>query len=181
MFGPTWKTARPVVFDLTQLRDVELNYSVHEKELLVIIHTLKKWCVNLLGNKILVYTDHRTLENFNSQKDLSRCQLCWQEFMSQYEMKIIYIKGEDNTMADTLSRIPANSFPDEAIVPAMVHEVWSDNSVSAILKVTMDRLVLNEIIKGYKSDLFCMKLSGAGMKGIQKINELWYSRYSDNA
>jgi len=29
------------------------------------------------------------------------------EFMSQYDAKIVYVKGEDNTIADTLSRLPA--------------------------------------------------------------------------
>ena len=28
------------------------------------------------------------------------------EFMSQYDAKIVYIKGEDNTVADALSRLP---------------------------------------------------------------------------
>jgi hypothetical protein len=56
---------------------------------------------------------HRTLENFDTQKDLSRRQLRWQEFLSQYDMSITYIRGEDNTVADALSRLPPNCFPDE--------------------------------------------------------------------
>lgn len=77
-FGSTWESAHPVTFDSMQLKNTEKNYLVHEKELLVIIHALKKWWSDLLGNKIFLYTDHRTLENFDTQKDLSRQQLCWQ-------------------------------------------------------------------------------------------------------
>jgi len=29
--------------------------------------------------------------------------LQWQEFLSQYDMTITYIRGEDNTVADALS------------------------------------------------------------------------------
>jgi hypothetical protein len=101
--GATWETACPVAFDSMQLKGAELNYPVHEKEMLAIIRALKKWRSDLLGVPILVYTDHRTLENFNTQKDLSCRQLRWQEYLSQYEMTVVYIRGEDNTVADALS------------------------------------------------------------------------------
>ena len=55
-------------------KGAELNYPVHEKEVLAVIRALKKWRVDLLGSPFFVYTDHKTLENFLSQKDLSRRQ-----------------------------------------------------------------------------------------------------------
>jgi hypothetical protein len=70
-WGPTWETTRPVAFDLMQLKDAQKNYPVHEKEMLAIVRALKKWHSDLLGSEFIVYTDHRTLENFDSQKDLS--------------------------------------------------------------------------------------------------------------
>jgi hypothetical protein len=33
-FGPTWESARPVAFDSKTMKAAELNYPVHEKELL---------------------------------------------------------------------------------------------------------------------------------------------------
>ena len=65
---------RPVTFDSVTLKATQLNYPVHKKEMLAIVHALIKWCTNLLGSLIIIYTDHHTLENFNTQKDLS----CWQ-------------------------------------------------------------------------------------------------------
>jgi hypothetical protein len=70
--GPTPQTARPVAFDSMQLRDAQLNYPVHEKELLAIVRALKKWRIELLGTPFTVYTDHRTLEKFLTQRELSR-------------------------------------------------------------------------------------------------------------
>jgi len=42
-FGKTWETARPVAFDSMTFKGAELNYLVHEKELLAIMRALKKW------------------------------------------------------------------------------------------------------------------------------------------
>ena len=98
--------AHPVAFDSMQLNDAQKCYPIHEKELLAIIHALKKWRADLLGGPISIFTDHRTLENFDMQRDLSRRQARWQEFMAQFEMKIYYVKGEDNMVADALSCLP---------------------------------------------------------------------------
>jgi len=86
-------------------KGAELNYPIHEKELLAIIRALKKWHVDLLSSPFLIYMDHKTLENFNTQKDLSCCQALWMELMSQYDAKIVYIKGDDNCVADALSQL----------------------------------------------------------------------------
>ncbi len=107
-WGPTWETARPVAYDSMQLKGAQLHYPVHEKELLGIVRALKKWRADLLGNQFEVFTDHRTLENFQTQKALSRCQARWMEEMAQFDMSINYIRGEDNTIADALSRLPDN-------------------------------------------------------------------------
>jgi hypothetical protein len=73
-FGPTWESARPVAFDSMQLSAPQRNYPVHEKELLAIVRALEKWRNELLGYPVTVYTDHRTLEYFNTQQHLSRRQ-----------------------------------------------------------------------------------------------------------
>ena len=105
-FGPTWETARPVAFDSTSLKEAELNYPVHEKELLAIMRALRKWRVDLIGSPFLVYTDHKTLLNFETQRDMSRRQCRWMEELSAYDCKFVYVKGEDNSVADSLSRFP---------------------------------------------------------------------------
>jgi RNase H-like domain found in reverse transcriptase len=144
-FGPTWETARPVAFDSMQLKGPQLNYPVHEQELLAI---LQRWRVDLLGAKFEIYTDHRTIENFDTQKDLSRRQARWTEFLSQYIYDIHYVKGEDNTVADALSRLPV---VDEAVPPKPVN-------ISAIFSIPSDPELLKEIRGGYKDDPFKAKI-----------------------
>ena len=59
--------------------------------------------IDLLGSPFFIYTNHKTLENFNIQKDLSHHQARWMEFMSQFDAKVVYIKGKENSVADALS------------------------------------------------------------------------------
>jgi hypothetical protein len=146
-----------------QLKGAEKNYPVHKKELLMIICALNKWCSDLLGMPIFVYTDHHTLENFDSQKDLSHQQLCWQEFMSKYDMSIVYIHGEDNTVAHTLSQLPPNCFPDRQ-TPI--------NAINAVLSIETDNSVLQKIKSGYLTDEFCLRVASSSMKGWQQSNSL---------
>jgi hypothetical protein len=143
-WGPTWKTARPVAFDSTQLRGAELNYPVHEKELLAIIRALKKWRLDLLGMHVNVFTDHRTLQNFATQRDLSRRQARWAEYMSQYDVSIEYIKGEENSAADALSR--------------RAEEIPVEELSAAILSIQGDKTLRDRILSGYTADPWCMKL-----------------------
>jgi len=168
-FGPTWETARPVAYDSMQLKDAEKNYPIHEKELLAIVRALKKWRSDLLGSPIYVFTDHKTLENFDTQKDLSRRQLRWQEFLSQYEINITYIPGPENTVADALSRLP----DDPTLDPPVLYESWL-SPVAAVLSIATDQTVLDAIKCGYASDDYCIKISKSGMSGVTCANGLWY-------
>ena len=90
-FGETWETARPVAYDSYRLNSAEKNYPVHEKELLAIVKALKKWRTSLLGIHFQVFTDHRTLEYFQSQKEMSRRQMRWSMYLADFDYDITYI------------------------------------------------------------------------------------------
>jgi hypothetical protein len=155
----SWELARPIVFDSMQLKGAERNYPVHKKEMLAIICALKKWQSDLLGIPIIVYTDHCTLENFNTQQDLSQCQLRWQEFLSHYNMTIVYIPGEDNMVADALSRVLDGAFPGETIgnMSATPSIAINHLRINMTPSITMDPSVLCTIQEGYETDEFCLK------------------------
>ena len=74
----------------------------------------KKWKYDLIGTPFFVYTDHKTLLNFDTQKDLSRRQARWMEDLSIYDCKFVYVRGKDNTIANVLSRYPQTSSEDIA-------------------------------------------------------------------
>src|SRR5262245_19413277 len=92
--------------------------------------------------------------------------------MSQYDMLIVYIRGEDNCVADALSRLPPDALPGENATPP--HSVWSNNSVNAMLRVTTDASVLETIKRGYDEDAFCLKVRETNVPGFSQINGLLY-------
>ena len=98
-FRPTYDLACPVAYDSQSFKGAELNYPVHENELFAIIQALGKWWTDLLGHRFEIWTDHKTLEHFENQKDMLRWQACWMEFLLQYNASINYIPGEKNCVA----------------------------------------------------------------------------------
>ncbi len=185
--GPSLESARPVAFDSMQLKDAELNYPVHEKELLAIVRALKKWRVELLGVHFTVFTDHRTLENFHRQKDLSRRQARWQEFLAQYDFEIKYIQGENNIVADALSRVELDEQLSAASIAAIpllreatraIRDIPDAVTVAALplrLSISADPGWLNAIREGYKTDSWCLRLKEAvGTLGIRETDGLLF-------
>ena len=61
----------PIAFENRNLNKRESLKSSYDKEMLAIIHALKKWRQYLLGRKILIITDHNSLQYLLQQKNLS--------------------------------------------------------------------------------------------------------------
>jgi hypothetical protein len=67
----------------------------------------------LLGRKFVVVTDHKGLEYFITQPNLSGRQTCWWEYISHFNFEILHVDGVDNKVADWLSRYFEYDEPDE--------------------------------------------------------------------
>ena len=83
-----------------------MNYDIHDKEMLAIVTAFKEWehMLKSVHEQIVVFTDHKNLEYFNTTKILSRRQARWSEHMAEFNYKIVYRPGDKNTKADVLSR-----------------------------------------------------------------------------
>ena len=92
--------------------------------------------------------------------------------MSQFDMDIAYIKGEDNCVVDALSRLPL----DEIEMAMDYHNIWADSLINAVLALSTDTAVLADIHAGYKVNTFCTKLLDSETTGVKKIDDLWYIR-----
>jgi len=101
--GKTW---RPVAYHSRKLTPAELNYEIHDKELMAIIAAFKEWRPWLTGTRfqVEVFSDHRNLTSFMSTKELNRRQVRWAENMADYNFCIKHCKGTENGAADALSR-----------------------------------------------------------------------------
>src|ERR1700682_145444 len=95
---------KPVVFLSHKLAGAEIIWPVYEKEFYAIIYCLKQCQWYLQGNEVTIYTDHKSLQYFLSQKSLSSKQSRWIEFLSSFYCKIEYKERKYNIVADSLSR-----------------------------------------------------------------------------
>ena len=85
----------PIAFFSRSLQAAELNYDIHNKELLAIFSCFKAWRHYLEGTTtpIDIVTDHKNLEYFSMTKMLTRCQAHWSEFLSGFNLVIRFRPG----------------------------------------------------------------------------------------
>ena len=102
----------PIAFHSRTFSNSELNYDIHDKELLAIFDAFKLWWHYLEGSTypIDVVTDHKNLEYFSTMKILSQHQAHWSEFLSGFNMVIRFRPGRLGTKPDALTRHP-NLYP----------------------------------------------------------------------
>ena len=96
----------PIAFHSRKFKSAELNYDIHDKEMLAIVEAFKLWehMLKSVQGTITVWTDHKNLEYFTSTKVLSRRQARWAEHLAEFDFVIIYRPGTKNVKADVLSR-----------------------------------------------------------------------------
>ena len=66
------------------------------------METLKEFRNILLGHRIIIHTDHKNLtcKNFNTERVMR-----WRLILEEFGPELHYIKGENNIVADALSRL----------------------------------------------------------------------------
>ena len=104
-----------------------MNYTVTEKELLSIVDTFNEFQGILLGHKIDVFTDHKSIVNETTYMTSQRC-LRWLILLEEFGPTLQYIKGEENTVADAISRLDrAAPNSEEAVIMEEVLSITEDS------------------------------------------------------
>ncbi|KAL4025931.1 hypothetical protein IC575_014337 [Cucumis melo] len=98
-----------VAYATRQLKSHEQNYPTHDLELAAVVFALKIWRHYLYGEKIQIFTDHKSLKYFFTQKELNMRQRRWLELVKDYDCEILYHPGKANVVADALSRKVSHS------------------------------------------------------------------------
>jgi hypothetical protein len=129
----------PIAYFSKSMAPAEMNYPIHDKEMLAIVRAFEHWRSELEGtdHPVEVLTDHKALEYFMGTKSLSARQARWAEILSRYNFKILYRPGKTNT-ADPLTRMDTDTqalnqtretarkqqlIPTDALDPRIVQEL----------------------------------------------------------
>ena len=66
-----------VAYASRQLKSHEKNYPTHDLEFAAIVFAVKIWRHDLYKEKCFIYTDHKSLKYFPSQRELNLRQCRW--------------------------------------------------------------------------------------------------------
>ncbi|KAJ1588761.1 hypothetical protein NDA11_005817 [Ustilago hordei] len=112
---PPKSALQPVAFFSKRLSKMERNYSAREQELLGGIASMTHFCCYIDGapGGFTWITDHKGIVYFCTQRELTPHEYCYLDRIEQYDPHIIYRKGEENIVADALSRRPGLADNDE--------------------------------------------------------------------
>ena len=135
-----------VAYASRQLKPHEKNYPMHDLELAAIVFALKIWRHYLYGEKCLIYTDHKSLKYFPSQRELNLRQRIWMELIKDYECTIDYQVGKANVVAYALSRKSM-----QTLRALNAHFSLSDDGTVVVELIARPEM-LNQVLEAQKRD-----------------------------
>ena len=154
----------PVAFASQELKGGEPKYHSSKLEFLAL-----KWVVTeqfreyLQYQPFTVWTDNNPLTYILMTPNLDALGHCWVAALARYNMKLEYLKGSDNKIADTLSQLPPEKLNEEAIAELLdyacaSHKPWAEmvnlNIIEESERVDQEVIVhYTQIVKQHKN--FC--------------------------
>jgi hypothetical protein len=98
----------PVAYFSRALTKRERSYPTYDREVMAMRDTLKHFRYYLLGAQVVMRTDHKPLLKILEQKDPFGRRATLMRDIAEFERRVEFIRGQDNHMADALSRIGWN-------------------------------------------------------------------------
>src|SRR5882724_6348197 len=133
----------PIAFHSWTFSTPELNYDVHDNELLAIFEAFKRWRHYLEGSGLLidVVTDHRNLQYFSMTKILTHQQARWSEYLSGFNLIICFHPGKLGTKPDALTRrwdvyLKEGNSDYASVNPQNYHPVFTSEQLASSLQAT---------------------------------------------
>lgn len=84
----------------------QADYSVRDIELYSIVTLLRKWHYKVWGRRLVIHTDHRSLEEKLEppKRRPTTAVHQWCQELLAYNIDFIYVRGGENAFSDWLSR-----------------------------------------------------------------------------
>jgi hypothetical protein len=142
-----------IAYGSRQLRPHEVNYPTHDLELAAVVFALKGYRHFLYGAKCELYTDHKSLKYFFTQKELNMRQRRWLELIKDYDLTINYTPGKANVVADALSRKSTNTQPMSRELPKELLMDLGRLEIQCLEVQSPSSLSMMKVMKERQSDL----------------------------
>lgn len=120
----------PLAYESQKLSSEERAYPVQERELLAVLHALRKWRYLVEGRPCVVFTDHEPLQYCRSKPNPCSRIRRWLSELELYQPDIQYQRASKNTVPDALSRLggpkctpsPTSFEPDYLYAANLAHD-----------------------------------------------------------
>ena len=121
LFQTIGKTDYPIAFVSKSLTDVQLRWSVIQKEAYAIFYCCTTLDYLIRDRKFIIETDHRNLTYL--QKNNNSMVIRWDIAIQELDYQVRFIPGSRNEMADSMSRLCPNFAlePDVSMLAALVN------------------------------------------------------------
>ncbi len=81
------------------------HYTMTEKELLAVMHSLNKFRHYITGYQTFVHTNHAAIRCLMNKPDVNACIIKWFLLLQQFDLTIINKPGKENVVSEFLSRV----------------------------------------------------------------------------
>ena len=150
--GKSTTTDHPVAFVSGLFRGSQLNWAALTKEAFAIYMSVKKLSFYLTDAQILLRSDHKLLEKFLLKNMLNSKVNNWAMELEAFNIQFDYIKGSNNILVDTLSRLIAID-PDTPTTPEEPGYEFGYAIFEEFPKVQTKTYEVNEVIVGTNKEI----------------------------
>ena len=122
-----------IYFVSKNLSKAELNYTVIEKELIAVVHSLNKFRYYITGYQTFAHIDHAAIRYLMNKPDVNTRIIRWLLLLQQFDLTIVDKPGKENVVANFLSRLDLSAgeegmvddqMPDEHLFTILVLSPW---------------------------------------------------------
>lgn len=169
---------KPVAFFSRKLNEAQKKKKAIYIESLAIRDAINFWKFWLVGRKFRVVTDHKPLQNLNlkSRTDEELGDLA--NYLSQYDLEVVYRPGKQNSEADCLSRNPVlesiSNEEEEEILPTVnllnIQEI--KEAQKKVIKYESDVLKENVLLRKIKGKTKIILDMSSGEKLVRRIHKV---------
>ena len=138
--GTSW---HPVAYASRSMTSTERRYAQIEKEALAITWACEKFSSYIIGNQILLETDHKPLVPLLTYKHLENLPpkvLRFRLRLMRFDYNIVHVAGKYLHTADLLSRVPQHTSPDAQSLSQQEDIEYFIQSVTSYLPASEKRL-----------------------------------------